>query len=178
MIQRTLLNKNELMSELFGFSAPTYFRWKKENRPIIRLIDKYFSDVDLINFLCNESIPKMERFNLIEKERNQLFEIFDFFDNIQKEVIRYIIQKYTKQEYSKDLYNFIISIGLQNMVNEIINKDFDSLEENEVILSLVTPEHLYALLLELTEKIKKLSPSQVNILVNDYEELFETNVIL
>ncbi len=41
---------DELMSKLFGFSVPTYYNWKKENRPIINFINS-FSNVQIEEFL-------------------------------------------------------------------------------------------------------------------------------
>lgn len=51
-----------LMSELFGFSSQTYFNWKKEidKRPIILLIEKYFSKEELEIFLKTNKIEKLE----------------------------------------------------------------------------------------------------------------------
>ena len=48
------------MSSLFGFSAPTYYSWKKEERPIILLLEKYFEKKDLIDFLNSHKIDKLE----------------------------------------------------------------------------------------------------------------------
>ena len=50
------MKTDELMSKLFGFSIPTYYNWKKENRPIIRLINKYFKNEELIEFLESDEI--------------------------------------------------------------------------------------------------------------------------
>jgi len=60
-----------LMSTLFGFSAPTYYSWKKENRPIISLIDKYFTKEDLEQFLEKGVVQKYED---IDKINNMMDE--------------------------------------------------------------------------------------------------------
>lgn len=57
------MNQNELMSKLFGFSAPTYFRWKKEERPIIQLLEKYFDKTDLEEFILRKKISRLDNIN-------------------------------------------------------------------------------------------------------------------
>ena len=51
-----------LMSKLFGYSTQTYFNWKKEmdKRPILLLIEKYFSKEELETFLKTKKIEKLE----------------------------------------------------------------------------------------------------------------------
>ncbi|KLE04230.1 hypothetical protein O8C74_07370 [Aliarcobacter butzleri] len=51
-----------LMSKLFGYSTQTYFNWKKEmdKRPILLLIEKYFSKEELETFLRTNKIEKLE----------------------------------------------------------------------------------------------------------------------
>lgn len=54
------MNKDKLMCKVFGFSSPTYFRWKKENRVIIKLLEKYFTDEELKEFLESGRISSKE----------------------------------------------------------------------------------------------------------------------
>lgn len=54
----------QLMSKLFGFSTQTYFNWKKDSktkRPIISLLEKYFSKDDLQEFLDTGKVAKYEK---------------------------------------------------------------------------------------------------------------------
>ncbi len=89
------MNYNEIMSKLFGFSAPTYFRWKKEKRSIINLIDNYFTKEELIEFIHSGVVKKYELTknmdfeeisNLVHKndsiKNTRLFEIIDFLKRI------------------------------------------------------------------------------------------------
>lgn len=48
------------ITTLFGFAAPTYYRWKKEKRPIVDLLEKYFSTEEIQEFLETEKIRKLE----------------------------------------------------------------------------------------------------------------------
>lgn len=52
------------MVELFEFSAPTLYKWKKhEKRKIFTLLDSYFSKKDLEEFLATGKMSKLETLN-------------------------------------------------------------------------------------------------------------------
>ncbi|BAK72832.1 hypothetical protein [Arcobacter sp. L] len=53
----------ETMAALFSTAEGTYYKWKKEERPIIKLLDKYFSKEELEEFLSTEKINKLENLN-------------------------------------------------------------------------------------------------------------------
>jgi hypothetical protein len=50
----------EIFMDLFGFSRPTYYKWKRENIKVIQLLEKYFSKDELEEFLETGSIRKLE----------------------------------------------------------------------------------------------------------------------
>lgn len=56
---------NEIFSRLFGFNSSTYYRWKEnlDKRPIISLLQKYFTEQDLQEFLETGEISKLEILN-------------------------------------------------------------------------------------------------------------------
>ncbi|QKF73573.1 hypothetical protein AFAEC_1412 [Aliarcobacter faecis] len=55
------MTKEKIMLELFEFSAPTYYKWKKQDkRKILDLLEYAFSDDDLIEFLKTKKITKIE----------------------------------------------------------------------------------------------------------------------
>jgi hypothetical protein len=47
----------EKIEALFGFASPTYYRWKKEKRPIVELIENSFTEQELELFLQTNEIP-------------------------------------------------------------------------------------------------------------------------
>lgn len=53
--------KAELIAKIIGNTAKTIFLWRKEQRPIIKLLDKYFSDSDLKEFLDSGSISSLDQ---------------------------------------------------------------------------------------------------------------------
>ncbi|MDQ1339046.1 MAG: hypothetical protein QG567_195 [Campylobacterota bacterium] len=69
-----------LMSKLFGFAAPTYYTWKRQERPIIHLIAKYFSREDLEEFLTTGGIKRLDDLKFQEEySGNSDFELFKKF---------------------------------------------------------------------------------------------------
>lgn len=50
----------KIVMELFQFSRQSWNNWKKENRPIVLLIEKYFTNQDLQEFINTGSISKLE----------------------------------------------------------------------------------------------------------------------
>lgn len=55
------MRKEQIMMELFGFSAPTYYKWSKhEKRKIFHLLNYAFSDDELIEFIQSNKIQRIE----------------------------------------------------------------------------------------------------------------------
>ncbi len=87
------MTKNELYSKLFGFNASTYHRWKNEERPIIKLLQKYCDQNELEEFLKTGKISRLEKNNTnITDEDLMLF----FADNAIFKIIE------TLKEFSLD----------------------------------------------------------------------------
>lgn len=51
------------ISKLLDISERSYYTWKKENRPIIEFLEKYFTESDLEEFLQTNSISRLESDN-------------------------------------------------------------------------------------------------------------------
>ncbi len=63
-----------MIESLFGFASPTYYRWKKEKRPIVELIEKSFSEKELQLFLETGNIP-----HKIEWANRNIQSLYDSF---------------------------------------------------------------------------------------------------
>jgi hypothetical protein len=48
------------MAGLFSTAEGTFYKWKREQRPIISLLEKYFTKEELEEFLRTGGIEKME----------------------------------------------------------------------------------------------------------------------
>lgn len=55
----------ETMANLFSASEGAYYKWKRENRPIIQLVDKYLSKENIEEFLKTGKIQKFETISYI-----------------------------------------------------------------------------------------------------------------
>ena len=74
---------NSTLSKLLGNSLKTISNWKKEKRPIINLLLKYFSKEDLQEFIEFGKINKFENNNsiqeyFIETNKNKYIQSFNF----------------------------------------------------------------------------------------------------
>ncbi len=72
------LSFEKTITELMCFSRNTFFVWKRENRPVMSLLKKYFSKEELQEFLETGKIKKQERLNElleIEKKYNQIVKV-------------------------------------------------------------------------------------------------------
>lgn len=106
-----------IMSKLFDFSKPTYFRWKKEKRPIISLLDRYFSKEELEEYLNTGKIQKFE---------NEIH-------------INLIAQKlYNFKRRSLSYLYFLISNDKINNVNDFnsyVQTDIDNIKKSDTPLN-------------------------------------------
>jgi len=50
----------KVIADLIRNDPKTIYRWKKQNRPIINLLEKYFTKQDLEEFLQTGQVKKME----------------------------------------------------------------------------------------------------------------------
>ncbi len=58
-----MTRREEIVSAILGCSVPTYYKWQKEERPIIQLLNGYFSNADLIEFLDTNQISSLTTTN-------------------------------------------------------------------------------------------------------------------
>lgn len=86
----------EKICKLFGIARRTYFHWKKDinKNKSINLIEKYFTEKDLEEFITSGSIAKQELIKdlsideietLIKTQHNQ--KILEQIENLKKELI-------------------------------------------------------------------------------------------
>lgn len=54
------MKQDEVISTILGCSVSGYYRWKKEKRPVINLLYKYFTKEELQEFVETGEIKKQE----------------------------------------------------------------------------------------------------------------------
>lgn len=118
------------MSKLFDFNSSTYYRWKKEHRPIITLLEKYFTKEDLEEFLESGKIKKLEKTDflkqhVIEKNRIKYLSSFmrgrhRFIDNknVLFELFYFSFLLFLKQ--TKSFYSYDFKYLLQQHISNLI----------------------------------------------------------
>ncbi len=72
---------NQTITKLFSFTRQTWAKWKDENRQITKLLQLYFSDEELNEFLETGKIRKFELIkNLTTKELEKKLNNYNIFD--------------------------------------------------------------------------------------------------
>lgn len=81
------MSKIKFIAEILEVSERTIFRWRKDNKLIIQLMYKYFSDEDLAQFINSQKIDKFELIDefydikqnfISEYERKFIFSIVNY----------------------------------------------------------------------------------------------------
>ncbi|MDD5406978.1 MAG: hypothetical protein PHE73_08590 [Sulfurovaceae bacterium] len=54
------MKKEDIFSKILDCSVSGFYKWKKQNRLIIKLLEKYFTQKDLEEFIDTGSITKLE----------------------------------------------------------------------------------------------------------------------
>jgi len=79
------------ISQILGIHRNSYHNWKKQNRPIIFLLEQYFSKEDLTEYLETNAINKLEQLtkitNLDINTYNSLYVIFNKIDKFNPSAI-------------------------------------------------------------------------------------------
>lgn len=75
----------KVIPQLLGNTEKSYYRWKEEKRPIILLLEKYFSKEDLQEFIDTQKIELLEEFIAFKLARddNQEYKMFKKFLKFQ-----------------------------------------------------------------------------------------------
>lgn len=167
-----------VLALLFDNTVRSVQNWKKENRPIIKLLEKYFSEEELEEFLKSEKILKLElikdysinelsrllapseidQSNILETHyRNILFKINTL--NIREKAILYHAINDTTNPSNKD--ELLTVIKNMQLIKKIISQIIDGLllkkKENNLEGKLgyeFDKDNLYSFILNFTSDIE------------------------
>lgn len=140
------MKKDELFSKLFEFSIPSYYNWKKENRPIIKLLEKYFSNEDLEEFLEKDKIHKFDLFDKYMEEKKKKINLYSEFIStndyygIDEEEIESFLKILNNYDINKSFFtNYLKDINSIKIVFEhMIEKNMVTLFEEIVDILIST----------------------------------------
>ena len=103
------MTREMIMINLFQFSAPTYYKWKKhDKRKIISLLEYAFSDEDLIEYLNKGKISKIEEIG----NQDYLFDLAIKFYKFLRHITNY---KVANENQNK--------ISIENIAEKIYKDD-------------------------------------------------------
>lgn len=97
--------------KLMCYSRNTYYVWKREKRPIIELIDKYFEDFEITEFLETGKISRIENNKDQELLNNEASKIYNHF----------ISSLYEKDKSLLKLFLIVINNANENSLNLNLN---------------------------------------------------------
>jgi len=190
--------------KLCSFSRNSYYVWKREGRPIIQLLEKYFSDEELEEFLQNGSIATLDSFNnnktvtnievlneVSNLVRKQLERKITSLDSIGTKTVSNIIEDYFKRSNenidTKDFSLFYKNISdIQHYyaqdIAEIeikrIRKNFKFTEKNkEVFEAEISKKKEYRIDI-ITNFFNNLNESELFLLLSGYKDLLRDNEYL
>lgn len=106
------MNFEKLILELMCFSRNTFYVWKREERPIISLIEKYFSNEDLKEFLETGGIKKFENIKFITD--NYVAKSQAFYVNSFKESQSLLSEPHVNYKFKDFYFNFLADFGKIN----------------------------------------------------------------
>ena len=102
----------ENIKKILDISDKTYYNWKNQNRPIIELLHKYFTDSEIEEFLQTGEIINFEATNYIKNNfmkinKNKYIQNFKSIDSSLRSI---------HQEHIKDFYFYFLT-NLRNKRN-------------------------------------------------------------
>ncbi len=195
------MTHKEVMAKLFDFNATTYYAWKKQNRPIINLIDKYFTKEDLQEFIEKGSITSLDSFhqnkniqdidilnNVSSLVKKQLERKISSLDSVVTKTAVNIIEDYFQQSNVtidiKDFNHFYKNISnIQNYyaqdIAEIeikkIRKNFKLTEKNKEAFELEMNKKEEYRIDAITNFFNSLNESELFLLLSCYKDLLKDN---
>ncbi len=134
--------KNAII-KILNIADRTYYNWKSEGRPIISLLEKYFSSEDLEEYLQTGSISRLEKLDNLDSdllERHIAYELkhklyldtqssfFKWFEHIagtgvMDKVIQEIREEsYTRRDAKQKILERIKTMELTGFFNKFIAK--------------------------------------------------------
>ncbi|MDN5125548.1 hypothetical protein PJV95_04725 [Aliarcobacter butzleri] len=170
------MTEREIYMNLFDVSINTYYNWKKENRPIINLLDKYFSKEDLEEFLKTGEISKLEK---VKNTNNQIDNINDLLIDNAKYTVKEKLYKVFESSMLEKIYTYLSKKILIRVLDKlsIKNNEYPINLSKEYLLSEIRNSDIkvyetYKLpvLVKIIEE--NLSNIECFVLINYYEELF------
>lgn len=194
---------NTTISKILQMTPQGAGKWKKENRPIILLLEKYFSKEDIEEFLQKSSIAKLDSFNnnktvtnievlnevstLVRKQLEKKIRL----DSIGMKTVVNIIEDYFKQSNENiDIKNFNLFYKNISDIQNYYAQDVADIEiqwlkkgikptnKNKEILGAEIQERKAYRIDIITNFFDSLNESELFLLLSCYKDLLRDNEYL
>ena len=73
------------IAKILGIHRNSYFNWRKQERPIMSILEKYFSKEDLLEYLKTGKISKLERIKELEDIEQSYIIMIKTMKKLEKE---------------------------------------------------------------------------------------------
>ena len=179
------MTKEQIMVELFEFSAPTYYKWtKKEKRKIFDLLNYAFTLEELEEYLASGKIQKIEIIsnneglvNKIKEFKNELIENSNTFiaNNILEKIKEHYINNDKKidiEELRFELFNlnnyYFIECANEEFVERLndfdmrYNSDTNSLDSEDKTLDTISSLTRYKVITHIERTPKEILELVIN----------------
>lgn len=154
------MTEREIYMNLFNVSINTYYNWKKEDRPIINLLDKYFSKEDLEEFLKTGEITKLEK---VKTTSNQ----FDYINDLLIDNAKYTLREKLNKVFESSMLEMIYTYLSKKILIRVLDKL--SIIGNEYPINL---SKKYLLAEIKSSDIKLFEKYKLNVLIKLIEDNF------
>lgn len=172
--------ERDIYMELFNISINTYYLWKKQGRPIISLLEKYFTKEDLEEFLVSGKIAKLD---YVDSYLNNLNDkCNNVYQKIENMKIKYKTSGIDYESHSmfssKNLYVYYLFSFLRKYKEEIKSFQVENFKANFIALALLnpfefksngTPEPLTTF--QILSILDELSSAEMHYFFNKYDDV-------
>lgn len=128
------MKKKEIIENLFQVSEKTYYNHKNADKPVINLIEKYFTDDDLIEFLTTKEISRFKNVKNIKIENESLKKIsFSLFDSVFIDLVQITRLRIDRVlDSCKDINYNIFKLPFFVILTVIDKLQINNIRENEI----------------------------------------------
>ncbi len=166
------------ITKLLGWkSENTYYDWKKQNRPILKLLEKYFTDEEINEFLTSGKIEKLEKEENNENENSltRTLLIDNSLYTVKEKIKNRLHGTYRVKEIiieaCKSIKNEENNIEYLNAKQRLIDTIKGIEIEINMIIKIKTPKKTE----DIFNWIKyNISEIEAHTLINNYENIFNS----
>lgn len=123
---------HKAVSKLMSFSINSYYVWKKENRPIIALLHKYFKEDDINEFLQTGSVSKFDNIEHFQYDFYKSY--YSLISNLEQDELVIFLEFLKKNQdnlsqLSSDFINQVFYYECENNIKLKLIKNYSNITD-------------------------------------------------